>query len=94
MVDCSLPHVFFDGAAQDNQCGADAVLYISSVHHFHLSFAASYGTNTRAELIALWILLCFAHSREVHSLWIFGDSKCIIDRASQGTHLNEPQLKH
>lgn len=73
-ADYPFPQGFFDGAALGGSCGDGAVLYLSPLHSYHLSTAAGKGTNTRAKMIALWILLWFAQISTINTLWIFGDS--------------------
>jgi len=54
-------------------------LYLSYSHVFELKLGGGCGSNTRAELIALWGLLFFASSKGVFHLMVLGDSKIIID---------------
>lgn len=61
---------------------------------YHLSIAVGVGTNTRSELIALWILLWFAQYSTINSLWIFGDSRCIVDWATKKAKLSSILLNH
>jgi hypothetical protein len=50
---------YFDGASQGTpgNCGARALLFLSSDNYFHWKLCAGLGSNNRAELYALWMLL-------------------------------------
>ena len=37
------------------------------------------GTNTRSEVLALWLLLHFAHMLGLNTMKIYGDSKLVIN---------------
>lgn len=52
------------------------------------------GTNTRAELLALWALLWFSNRLQVHSLHVFGDSMSIVDWAAGNCKLRSLPLHH
>lgn len=93
-ADYPFPQGFFDGAALRGSCGVGAVLYLAPMHSYHLSTAAGMGTNTDAELIALWILLWFAQNSTINTLWIFEDSRCIVKWASNKTKLSSIFLIH
>jgi hypothetical protein len=43
------------------------------------------GSNIKAELLALWYILYFAHFKKVTKLQLVGDSKVIIDWFKQFT---------
>jgi len=55
------------------------VLFLSEKHYFYLKLGEGYGSDTRAELIALWALLLFAKGRGIRQIQIMGDSKVVID---------------
>lgn len=55
------------------------VLHLSSDHYVLLKLGAGLGTNTRVELIALWILLNFARNKGIHHLQVVGNYKVVID---------------
>lgn len=76
------PLGYFDSAEQFGMCGASAVLKLNHSHSFHLYVRVGMGTNTRAELLALWTLLWFTNRMQVHSLHVFGDSMSIVDWAA------------
>jgi ribonuclease HI len=72
---------FFDGASQDrgDKCGAGAVLKCPVLGTYIIKMNCGSGTNTRAELLALWCILFFACYKKVTRLQLVGDSKVIID---------------
>ena len=45
---------FFDGAEQAGNCGTGMTLRIDDSHSFKLRMGLGSGTNTFAELLALW----------------------------------------
>lgn len=90
----SFPFGFFDVASQSRDCGAGMVLRIVVDHHFHLNMRAGRGSNTRAELVALWGLLHFALVRGISLTHIFCDSTCIIDWACERSILRPILLHH
>ena len=57
------------------------VIRLSQSLYYILKFSIGLGTNTKAELLALWGLLFFAKEKEISLNMIFGDSKAIIDWA-------------
>lgn len=70
---------FFDGAQQLGLCGAGMVLYIRRGHYLLLRMGAGPGSNTQAELVALWGLLWCARHRGLPRVQVAGDSLCIIN---------------
>ena len=48
---------FFDGAAAAGKEGADILISISKVHSIHIKLGFVSSTNTKAELLDLWVLL-------------------------------------
>ena len=65
-IDKSLPWGYFDGAAHGdpNYCGAGAALYLEEDHFFLLKWGLGLGTNNKAELLALYMLLIFVHEKD------------------------------
>ena len=59
------PLGFFDGSSQEDgsMCGAGVVLKCDDVRVYNLQMGRGRGTNTRGELLALWLLLFFARSK-------------------------------
>lgn len=75
--------VLFDGAAATaGQCCCGMVIKVSEKSLFLLWMGCGMVANTGAELLALWGLLLFAHSKNFNSLRIYGDSKIIVDWAN------------
>ena len=66
-IDKSFPWGYFDGAAQGepNVCGAGAILHLDDDHFFRLRWRLGEGTNNKVELLALCMLLIFAHENGV-----------------------------
>ena len=54
-------------------------LNINEDHHIKLCMNVGHGTNSRAELVALWGLLQFASLIGIDSMWVSGGSKVIMD---------------
>ena len=55
------------------------ILYLDNANYFLLKYGVGLGTNNRADLYALWILLKVAVGSEVKRLQGFGDSKLLMD---------------
>ena len=72
---------FFDGASQElsSLCGVGAILYLEYYRNYQLWLNCSPGTNTKGELLSLWILLRLAEFLGMDGIQIFGDSKINID---------------
>ena len=69
-IDKSCPWGFFDGATQGDPslCGAGVVLYLKEGHFFHSRWGLGEGTNNKAELLALYMLLLVAHEKGIQWL--------------------------
>lgn len=80
-VDKSYPWGFVDGAAQGDPslCGVGAVLYLEEGHSLRARWSLGEGTNNKAELVALYMLLLLATENGIRSLQVFGDSSVIIN---------------
>lgn len=71
------PTGYFDGAEQGGQCGARCYLFNQEGHFYELQLGCGSGSNSRAELLACW-LLQLAHRNKLKSVKLFGDSSAII----------------
>lgn len=69
-------------------------IILLELHHFHCWLGYGPGTNTRAELMALWGLLHFTNKCGILNLQVLGDSKTIIDWVKGKTKLNVISLEH
>ena len=49
------PVGFFDGAASTGKGGAGILIAISKVHSIKIKLGCGSSTNTKAELLALWV---------------------------------------
>ena len=54
-------------------------LKIRGEHIFEMWMGCGCGTNTRAEILALWGLLYFALQKGIFELHVYGDSKVLND---------------
>ena len=70
---------FFDGASQNNLCGGGAILNLDENQSFELITGLGVGSNNRAELLSLQILLIFAAEKGCRTIRIFGDSLNVIN---------------
>ena len=70
IIDKSFPWGYFDGAAQGDpsMCGAGAVLFLEEGHFFRARWGLGEGTNNKAELLALYMLLLLAHEEGIQKL--------------------------
>ena len=67
IIDKTFPWGYFDGAAQGDPtvCGAGAILFLEEGHYFRARWGIGEGTNNKAELLALYMLLLLAHDKGV-----------------------------
>ena len=86
------PFGFFDGETTLETGGAGIHLGISLTHTFNIKFGCGHNTNTRAELLALWILLYFAEAIGLLTLHIYGDSSVVINWANNKATLSSSDL--
>jgi len=72
---------YFDGASQGDggRCGVGAVILLPTNFTLKVSLMCGKGTNTRGEIMALWVLFHMENSINIDSLQIFGDSKIVVD---------------
>ena len=72
---------YFDGASQDGgyRCVAGALLISPILGNYSVKWNCGFGTNTRAELLALWSILHLANSMGIDAIQIVGDSRIIVD---------------
>ena len=78
-IDRSTPWGFFDGASQNNLCGGGAILNLDGNQSFELITGLGEGSNNRAELLSLQLLLFFAAEKGCRTIRIFGDSLNVIN---------------
>lgn len=73
----------FDSASQEQVsiCGASALIVLDQDRHINLWMNCGMGTNTRGELMALWLVLYYAKLHHLALQHIAGDSKLIINWA-------------
>jgi ribonuclease HI len=94
VIDLDLPDGFtlacFDGAARSNGlcCGARGFFkaHPSRITKWFLN--CGQGTNTKAELMGLWVSLFLASSWSISHLLVRGDSRVIIDWITHKSKLN------
>ena len=70
---------FFDGAAATCMGGVGVHIILRKDHYFLLKLGCGQSTNTRFEILALWVLLVFAKHIGIPYLHIRGDSSAIIN---------------
>jgi ribonuclease HI len=71
---------FFDGALTGNpcHCGAGGALYISKQHQFTFACGVGVGTNNRAELRGVEILMRLTEEKGVNKHQVYCDSLIVI----------------
>lgn len=70
---------FFAGAALKESSGAGMFIQIDKNTRYSMWMGGRNGSNTRAELLALWGILSFAKIKTINIDRIYGDSKVIIE---------------
>lgn len=90
------PWAFFDGASQGTPAlgGAGGVLDMPDTSKICIKFAPGRGTNSKAELSALWAVLKTAQRKNVLRIQLYGDSKMVIDWANGKSQIKAPQLQY
>lgn len=86
------PFGFFDGVEQCGRCRAGGLFVISNSDYYELSLGCGMGSNTRAELLALWCLLHFMCPFHLSNVQIYGDSSIIIGWAMESNVLKVASL--
>ena len=77
--DMVYPCGFFNSDATDSRGAARVQIVISSSHTINFKLGCGASTNTRAELLALWVLLYVVDRMGLLYLHVFGDSSVIIN---------------
>lgn len=88
------PIGYFDGAAQQTNCGCGAWILLSPGCQYKLFWNGGSGTNMKAEVMALWGLLWWASYLCADKIWIVGDSKVLIDHLNHKENINPGTLSH
>ena len=80
IIDSSIPIWFFDGGAQEDgsKCGAGAIIQLENNQKYIVSWNCCKETNTRGELLALWVMLWTAKLFHILNMQILGDPKVIV----------------
>lgn len=74
----SLPAIYFDGACAEGLMGCGAWVKISQRERVHVHWNAGWGTNNKAELIALWGALRLVVYLQLQGVHVYGDSQIVI----------------
>ena len=69
---------------QSHVCGATMVLKVTRGHFFQLWMSYVLGTNSRADLLALWGIFIFSWKWNFLSFQVVGDSQVVIDSVARG----------
>lgn len=88
----NIPALFFDGAQQEGVCGCGAWLKLENGERYNISWNGGPGTNSKAELLALWSGLLVALHLRIPCIDIYGDSQVVIGGISGRTTLRSPHL--
>jgi len=87
------PIGFFDGVAKGGLSGVGVFVKIDRYHCFKAHMAIGSGTNIRAELLALWVMLFLCKKLELVDVHIAGDSKMVVDWFNQKAKLHVMTLQ-
>jgi hypothetical protein len=74
VINTSFAWGFFDGPCQNTpgKYGARVIVHIFSMHFISLKYGASPGSNNRAKLLAMWLLLKTATGKRIKKLQVLG----------------------
>lgn len=83
-IDKSKAWRYFDGACQGNPgiCGVGGIIFTRDNHVVAFKAAVGVGTNNKAKMFALWLMLKIVVERDITCLWITGDSNLIVEWAN------------
>jgi len=84
---------YFDGATQLEGCGCGAQIDVSTSLRYKFYLCGGEGTNSRAEVLALWGLLYCARWLDIDSIHIFGDSRVVIEWINRKATFAPPYLQ-
>ena len=81
---------FFYGSSQQDSslCGVGAILILDHARIYKLWMRCGSGSNTKGELLSLWLLLHFSICISLEGINVYGDSKAIIYWASDVHNIN------
>jgi ribonuclease HI len=87
--------ICFDGAAQQNGlcCGAGGTFRSSLSRTSNWSLNCGSGSNTKAELMGLWVSLSLATFWSLDHILVLGDSKIIIDWINRHSKLHAVHIE-
>lgn len=85
---------FFDGAALEGRCGVGLFIKLGRNTVLKGWLKAGVGSNTRAELVALWGLLYLAKRWGLTALQVLGDSQVVVKLALGEAQLQSLVLLH
>ena len=63
-------------------------------HFFEVQMGCKSGSNTRDEMLALWMMLSFSRWLGISKLQVLGDSQVILELADQKYKLQVVALQH
>jgi ribonuclease HI len=79
--DLSIGFFYGSSSLYGEICACGAVLKLLDGVAFHVILNVGSGTNSKVELLGLWVLLIFARVRMIDQFQVVGDSKLMIDWA-------------
>lgn len=91
-VQDNFPVGFFNGALKRDKCGSGMSIYLSPGKFYHFVWYSGGGSNTRAELLAMSGVLFYARWLDIEVIYIFGDSKVVVDWAIGKSTMQTPDL--
>lgn len=94
-IDFTRSLVFFDGAFQGTLgiFGARAILSLDKSHYLSLKYGVDKGTNNRAKIYSLHILLKVIVDKLLRKIQVFGDSKLVINWENEKVHFSNLVLE-
>ena len=86
------PIDLFDDATQGNSCGEGDMIKVVEDKATHFRVGLGIGTNSKAELIVVCVLMFLASTLKHKNIKFLGDSKCVIDWLARKAHLDALKL--
>ena len=74
--------------------GVGFCIHLNDYHYLEFSLGVEHGTNTKAELLSLWVLLLSSQMMGIPLSHVYGDSQVIINWVKGSTALSPTDLVH
>lgn len=81
---------FLDAASKEEECECVAYIVLNLGLSYHFCWSRGFGSNSRAELVALWGVLRCGSWLAIEEIDIYGDSRSVIEWAQGKSSFRAP----